>query len=93
MIDLRKVSFGGPVAIVTSMGLVVGLDAATAAKATVVSTLLIIGIADNLTDSLSVHIYQESERLPEREAFVTTVANFFAWFLVSISFIAIVLTL
>ena len=54
MIDLRKFSFGAPAAIVTGMGLIVGLDAATAAKATIVSSLLIIGIADNLTDSLSV---------------------------------------
>ena len=39
MLDLRKLSFGGSAAIVTSMGLIVGLDAATAAKATVVTSL------------------------------------------------------
>jgi VIT1/CCC1 family predicted Fe2+/Mn2+ transporter len=93
MIDLRKLSFGGPAAIVTGMGLIVGLDAATAAKSTVVTSLLIIGIADNLTDSLSVHIYQESERLAERDAFRTTVANFFARLFVCISFIVIILLL
>ncbi len=93
MIDLRKLSFGSPAAMVTSMGLIVGLDAATAVKSTIVTSLLIIGIADNLTDSLSVHIYQESEGLPERGAFRTTVANFFARFLVSTSFIGILLLL
>ena len=93
MIDLRKFSFGGPAAIVTGMALIVGLDAATAAKSTVVTSLLIIGIADNLTDSLSVHIYQESERLAERDAFRTTVANFFARFSVCITFIVILLLL
>jgi VIT1/CCC1 family predicted Fe2+/Mn2+ transporter len=87
MPDLRKLSFGGPSAIVTSMALIVGLDAVTAAKATVVTSLLIIGIADNLTDSLSVHIYQESERLAERQAFRTTVANFFTRIFVAISFV------
>ena len=65
--DLRGVSFGSPAAIVTSMALIVGLDAATATKAQVVGALLIIGIADNLTDSLSVHIYQEAERLAEQQ--------------------------
>jgi VIT1/CCC1 family predicted Fe2+/Mn2+ transporter len=93
MIELRKLSFGGPAAIVTGMALIVGLDAATVAKSTVVTGLLIIGIADNLTDSLSVHIYQESERLAERDAFRTTVANFFTRFFVCITFILILLLL
>jgi VIT1/CCC1 family predicted Fe2+/Mn2+ transporter len=93
MIDLRKVSFGSPAAITTGMGLIVGLDAATAVKSTIITSLLIVGIADNLTDSLSVHIYQESEGLPERGAFRTTVSNFFARFLVTITFIIILLLL
>ena len=87
--DLRKLSFGGPAAIVTSMALIVGLDAATAAKTTVVTGLLIIGIADNLTDSLSVHIYQESESMAESQALRTTVANFLTRIAVSLSFIVL----
>jgi VIT1/CCC1 family predicted Fe2+/Mn2+ transporter len=85
--DLRRLSFGGPAAIVTSMGLIVGLDAATTTKAAVVASLLVIGLADNLTDPLSVHIYQESERLADRRAFHTTVSNFFARLLVTLSFV------
>ena len=50
MIDLRKLSFGSPAAITTSMGLIVGLGSATALKSTIITSLLIIGIADNLTD-------------------------------------------
>jgi len=86
LFDLRSVSFGSPAAIVTSMALIVALDAATATKAQVVGALLIIGIADNLTDSLSVHIYQEAEHLAERQALRTTVCNFFARLVVSLSF-------
>lgn len=71
------------------MALIVGLDAVTAAKATVVTSLLIIGIGDNLTDSLSVHIYQESEKLAEQQAFRTTVANFFTRILVALSFVSL----
>ena len=91
MLDLRRFSFGGPAAIVTSMGLIVGLDAATVTKAAVVQSLLIIALADNLTDSLSVHIYQESERLAERQAYRITVANFFTRLLTSLSFVIILL--
>ena len=78
---------------VSSMALIVGLDAATATKATVVASLLIIGIGDNLTDSLSVHIYQESEQLAERKAFRTTAGNFFTRLLVAFSFVALFLLL
>ncbi len=92
-LNLRRLSFGTPAGIVASMGLIVGLDAATATKATVVGSLLITALADNLTDSLSVHIYQESERLPERRAFLTTVANFVARLIVSVSFIPLFLFL
>jgi vacuolar iron transporter family protein len=84
--DLRWISFGSPAAIVTSMALVVGLDTATSSRATVLASLLIIGIADNLSDSLSVHIYQESERLAQHHAFRTTVANYVARFAVAASF-------
>jgi VIT1/CCC1 family predicted Fe2+/Mn2+ transporter len=93
MLDLRKISFGGTAAIVTSMALIVGLKAATASRSAVIGSLLIIGIADNLTDSLSVHTYQEAERLDQREALHTTVANFIARFLISATFILIVLLL
>ena len=87
LVDLRSVSFGSPAAIVTSMGLIIGLDAATATKAAVVGSLLIIGIADNLTDSLSVHIYQESEKLADRRAFRTTIANYIARLVTTLSFV------
>lgn len=91
MARLRRVSFGGPAAIVTSVGLIVGLNAATSNRTAIVSSLLILALGDNLTDSLSVHIYQEAEQLPERDAFHTTVANFLARLIVSLSFVALVL--
>jgi len=87
----RAFSFGGTSAIVTSVGLIVGLGAATAAKATIVSGLLIVAIADNLTDSLSIHMYQEAEQLEEDAAFRTTVANFAMRLLVASTFVLITL--
>ncbi|HUI20852.1 MAG TPA: hypothetical protein VLZ74_07380 [Methylocella sp.] len=92
-LKLRQLSFGVPAALITSMALIVGLDAVTARKFAVVGGLLISGLADNLTDSLSVHIYQESERLPERQAFRTTLANFTARLAVSLSFVLLFLML
>ena len=62
----------------------------TVQRAAIIGSLLIVALADNLTDSLGVHVYQESERLAENEAFRTTVANFATRLLVSLSFVAIV---
>ena len=83
------ISFGGTAAIVTSMGLIFGLDAATGSRQAIVSALLIVAIADNLSDSLSVHIYQEAERLEARKAFLATGANFVTRLLVASSFVVI----
>lgn len=72
------------------MALIAGLDAAQAGRAGVVSALLIAAVADNLTDSLSVHMYQESERLEQKDAFVGTLSNFGTRLIVCLSFVLIV---
>ncbi len=75
MINPRAFSFGSTSAVVTSMGLIIGLGTATAQVSTIVSALLIVGVADNISDSLSIHMYQEAEKLEERAAFRTTLAK------------------
>ena len=87
---LSRVSYGSTAAIVTSMALIAGLDAAGSAKSTVIAALLIAALADNLTDSLSVHIYQESEQLQEREAFIGTLSNFATRLIGCLTFVALV---
>ncbi len=91
---ISNLSFGGTAAIVTSLALIVGLDAATATKRTIVSGLLIVALADNLTDALSMHIYQESERrLQAQEAFRATLSNFVTRLLLALTFVLLVLLL
>ncbi len=90
MIKPSRISFGGTAAIVTSMALIAGLDAAKAGRAGMVSALLIAAVADNLTDSLSVHMYQESQRLEQKEVFLGTLTNFGTRLLVCLSFVLIV---
>jgi hypothetical protein len=52
---IGNVSFGGTAAIVTSVALIFGLDAATATKSTIVSGLLIVALADNSGVSPDAH--------------------------------------
>ena len=93
MIRPSRISFGGTAAIVTSMALIAGLEAAEAGKAGLISALLIAAVADNLSDSLSVHMYQESERLDQKDAFIGTIANFATRFVVCLSFVVIVVVM
>jgi VIT1/CCC1 family predicted Fe2+/Mn2+ transporter len=90
---LRRVSFGSTSAVVTSIGLVVGFATTGTPRATIIGGLLIVGIADNLTDSLSVHLYQESEGLAPDEAWISTVTNFCARFAITATFVALVAVL
>jgi VIT1/CCC1 family predicted Fe2+/Mn2+ transporter len=93
MLNPRTFSFGSTSAVVTSMGLIIGLGTATTRTATIVSGLLIVAIADNMTDSLSIHVYQEAEKLEARSAFRATLTNFLARLLVALTFAIIVLVL
>jgi len=86
----KKISYGGTAAVVTSMALINGLIAADATKPVIVSALLIAALADNLSDTLSIHIYQESEQLNKRDALTGTITNFLTRLLFGISFVLLV---
>jgi|SRR3974390_1325620 len=88
---LPTVSFGAVSAIVTSIGLIIGLGTVGISTPTIIAGLLIVGLADNLTDSLSIHVYQESEKLEQQAAFEATISNFVTRLLISISFVIVVL--
>jgi VIT1/CCC1 family predicted Fe2+/Mn2+ transporter len=75
------------------MALISGLSAADATKPIIVSALLIAAFADNLTDALSIHIFQESEQLDQKNAFNGTITNFVTRLLLSISFVLLVVLL
>ena len=93
MLKTSRISYGGTAAIVTSTALIAGLSAADTTKPVIVSALLIAALADNLTDALSVHIFQESEQLDEKDAFTGTLTNFATRLLLCVSFVCLVLLL
>lgn len=92
MKDLTRFAFGATAAIMTSMALIVGLGSANAGKAGIVGGLLIIAIADNLSDTLGIHIYEEC-RVETTNAVRTSVSNYVTRLLVAISFVVLVLVL
>lgn len=85
-----KFSFGAASAIITILGLVVGLDTMTDPKLSIIGGILVIALADNISDSMGIHIYQESECLGHREIWMSTITNFLTRLVVSFTFILIV---
>jgi VIT1/CCC1 family predicted Fe2+/Mn2+ transporter len=91
MFDINKFSMGATAAIITSMGLVAGLNQRTGAKISIITGLLVIAIADNVSDSLGIHIYKESEGASKQDIRSTTYGNFFVRLILAFTFVAIVM--
>lgn len=90
MAQLNKFSFGATSAIVTSLAFIVGLFRNANPKPVIIGSLLVIAIADNIADSLGIHIYQESQLLSSKIIRASTFFNFLTRFLVMLIFILLV---
>ena len=88
-----KFSFGAASAIITNLGLITGLRSSAHAKLSIISGILLIALADNISDSVGIHIYQESECIQTKEIWISTLSNFMTRLLVSLSFIPLVIFL
>ena len=91
MINVNKFSIGATAAIITSMGLIAGLTQGAAAKTGIITGLLIIAIADNVSDTLALHMYKESEGASKRDINLFTYGNFIVRLLLASTFVLIVL--
>lgn len=83
-------SFGATSAIITNLALITGLDSASNARMEIIAGLLVIALADNLSDALGIHIHQETEFSRASEVWFSTFTNFSARLLISIGFILFV---
>ncbi len=86
-------SFGATSAIITNLGIITGLDTLTNPRMSIIGALLVIALADNLSDSFGIHFYQESEHVNKREVWLSTLTNFFTRVFVSGTFVAIIAVL
>jgi len=93
MARFTNFSFGATSAIVTSLALIVGLDSSANPKLTIIGSLLLLAIADNISDSLGIHIYQESQLLSPNAIKVSTFTNFITRLLITLSFVLLVIFL
>jgi VIT1/CCC1 family predicted Fe2+/Mn2+ transporter len=81
-------SFGLTSGIITTLGLMVGLNSSTHSKLVVIGGILIIAIADALSDAMGIHISEESEKNhSSKEVWESTITTFLCKFVFSSIFI------
>jgi len=93
MTNLTKFSFGATSAIITSLAFIISLSKSVNPKLSIIGSLFVIAVADNISDSLGIHIYQESDLKKSSVVRVSTFTNFFTRFLVILVFILLVIIL
>ena len=88
-LSLKKgLSFGLGSGIVTTLGLIVGLHSGTHSRLVIISGILVIAVADALSDAMGIHLSEESEqKRTEQHIWKATVATFFAKFFFALTFL------
>jgi len=87
-------SFGLTSGIITTLGLMVGLNSSTHSRLAVIGGILTIAIADSLSDALGIHISEESEnKHTPREIWESTLSTFASKFIFAMTFLIPILML
>ncbi len=87
-IDLSKVSFGATGAVTSCLALMIGLTQIGVTKNGLLGALLVVGLADNIADSLGIHVYSESR--VKGYSHLHTITNYATRACVTLAFIAFV---
>jgi VIT1/CCC1 family predicted Fe2+/Mn2+ transporter len=69
-------SFGLTSGVITTLGLMVGLNSGTHSRLVVIGGILTIAIADAFSDALGIHISVESSNTSEKEIWESTISAF-----------------
>ena len=85
-------SFGITSGIITTLGLMVGLNSSTQSRFVVIGGILTIAVADSFSDAMGMHLAQESENhLTHKDIWKSTIFTLIAKFIFSSIFIIPVL--
>ncbi len=89
--DLSRFSFGATSAVTSSLALLIGLNQLEVPKLGILGALLVIAFADNIADSLGMHIYAESKSKSHTR--LSTISNYLTRLGISLLMIAFVVAL
>jgi len=88
-ISVRKgFGFGLTSGIITTLGLILGLNSSTHSPKIILGGILVIAVADALSDALGMHISEEAEQKhTQKEIWEATIATFITKFIIASIFI------
>ena len=90
--SIRKgFSFGLTSGVITTLGLIVGLNSSTHSALVVIGGILTIAIADAFSDALGIHIAEESGGSSIKEVWESTISTFLSKFVFALTFVIPVL--
>jgi VIT1/CCC1 family predicted Fe2+/Mn2+ transporter len=86
--------FGATSGVITTIGLIVGLNSGTRSLTAVIGGILVIAVADAMSDALGIHLAEESDPDTSHDhVWSATVTTFLTKFIFSISFVVPLLLL
>ncbi len=81
-------SFGLTSGIITTLGLIVGLHSGTSSSIVVIGGILVIAIADAMSDVLGIHISEEfGNKHSTKEIWESTISTFLSKFIIALIFL------
>jgi VIT1/CCC1 family predicted Fe2+/Mn2+ transporter len=88
-LSLRKgLSFGLTSGVITTLGMIVGVNASTSSRLAVIAAIVAIAIADAFSDAVAMHVSEESEGVHTRkDVWEATMATFLTKFIFAMTFI------
>lgn len=79
--------FGATSGVITTVGLLTGLNAGTGSLAAVLGGILVIAVADAMSDALGIHLSEEADPLkPHSQVWAATIYTFLTKFIFASSF-------
>ena len=86
------IAFGLTSGVITTLGIIIGLQAATSLKLAVIAGILTIAISDAFSDAIGIHVSQEShEKNNHEEIWEATISTFLAKLVTALTFLVPVL--
>jgi len=85
----KGLGFGLTSGIITTLGLIVGLNSGTHSKSVILSSIIVIAMADAFSDSLGIHISEEAgnKKIKTRAVWESTISTLFFKFIFALSFV------
>jgi VIT1/CCC1 family predicted Fe2+/Mn2+ transporter len=87
------IGFGISSSTITTLGLMTGLFAGTESRLVVIGAILTIAVADAFSDSLAIHIAEESKKETKKHIWESTISAFFTKFFAAIIYLPAVILL